>query len=46
MGEDELLVTALAILHLNDRPRVKLFARRDPFDRFVSLLLFLPRESL
>ena len=36
--------SALGILHLYDRPRVQLFVRRDPFDRFVSMLLFLPRE--
>eukprot|EP01035_Chromulina_nebulosa_P008446 gene8447-11439_t len=42
--EDELLVLALGVLHLFDRPRVRLFARRDPFDRFISVLLFVPRE--
>jgi glutamate dehydrogenase len=40
----ELLTTALDILHLFDRPKVKLFARYDPFDRFVSVMLFAPRE--
>ena len=44
MSEDELLTQALAILHLYDRPRVRLFERQDPFDRFVSVLLFVPRE--
>ncbi|WP_293679459.1 NAD-glutamate dehydrogenase [uncultured Phenylobacterium sp.] len=42
--EDELLAQALGILHLSDRPRVKLFERKDPFDRFASILLFVPRE--
>ncbi|MDP8916379.1 MAG: NAD-glutamate dehydrogenase, partial [Pseudomonadota bacterium] len=42
--EDELLETSLGILHLYDRPRVRLFARRDPFDRFISLLVFFPRD--
>ncbi|MFC3071227.1 NAD-glutamate dehydrogenase, partial [Phenylobacterium soli] len=42
--EDELLDQALGILHLYDRPRVGLFERRDPFDRFASVLLFLPRD--
>ena len=41
---DELLPIARDILHLSDRPRVKIFARRDPFDRFVSILLYAPRE--
>jgi len=43
-GEDELLAIASGILHLYDRPRVRLFMRRDPFDRFVSVLFFVPRE--
>ena len=44
MGEDDLLRIATGVVHLYDRPRVKLFARRDPFDRFVSVLFFLPRD--
>jgi glutamate dehydrogenase len=44
MTEDELLRIALGIVHLYDRPRVRLFVRRDPFDRFASILLFVPRE--
>jgi glutamate dehydrogenase len=42
--EDEILETALGVLHLSDRPRVKLFVRRDPLDRFLSILFFAPRE--
>lgn len=42
--ESELLETALGILHLHDRPRIKTFTRKDPFDRFVSVLTFIPRE--
>lgn len=45
IDEDELLSQALGILHLYDRPRVGLFERRDPLDRFVSVLLFLPRDQ-
>jgi glutamate dehydrogenase len=41
---EELRTTALDILHLLDRPRVKLFVRRDPYDRFASVLLYAPRE--
>ncbi|MDZ4111391.1 MAG: NAD-glutamate dehydrogenase, partial [Brevundimonas sp.] len=44
IGEDELLEIALGILHLHDRPRIKTFTRKDPFDRFVSVLAFIPRE--
>jgi glutamate dehydrogenase len=43
-AEDEILETALGVLHLSDRPRVKLFVRRDPLDRFLSILFFAPRE--
>ena len=42
--ETELLDIALGILHLHDRPRIKTFTRQDPFDRFVSVLAFIPRE--
>jgi glutamate dehydrogenase len=42
--EDELLETALGILHLGERQRVRLFVRRDPFGRFVSCLVYLPRD--
>jgi len=42
--ESELLEIALGILHLHDRPRIKTFTRHDPFDRFVSVLAFIPRE--
>ena len=44
ISEDDLLAIALGVLHLSDRPRVKLFIRRDPFDRFVSILMYVPRE--
>ncbi|HWU13816.1 MAG TPA: NAD-glutamate dehydrogenase, partial [Caulobacter sp.] len=44
ISEDELLSMAMGVLHLYDRPRVRLFARKDPFDRFISVLMFVPRE--
>ena len=43
-GEEELAATILGIAELRDRPRVRLFVRTDPFDRFVSALLFVPRD--
>jgi glutamate dehydrogenase len=43
-GEDELFDAAMAILQLEERPRVRALARRDRFDRFVSVLVFLPRD--
>ncbi|KAB2851001.1 MAG: NAD-glutamate dehydrogenase [Hyphomicrobiaceae bacterium] len=41
---DVLLKWAVGILELELRPRPRVFARRDEFDRFVSLLVFLPRD--
>jgi len=40
----ELLPVALAVLHLQERRRLRLFLRRDDYGRFVSALVFLPRE--
>ncbi|HRX40380.1 MAG TPA: NAD-glutamate dehydrogenase, partial [Parvularculaceae bacterium] len=36
--------SALGILRLFKRPRVKLFMRRDRFDRFISALVYVPRD--
>ena len=44
ISEDELFETALGILHLGERRRVRLFVRRDAFGRFFSCLVYLPRE--
>ncbi len=44
ISEDELLETAMGILHLQERQRVALFLRGDPFERFVSALVFVPRD--
>jgi glutamate dehydrogenase len=41
---DELYDIAIGILGLHDRQRVALFTRRDPFERFVSCLIYVPRE--
>jgi len=45
IGDDELYETALGILALGERQRARLFVRRDPFDRFVSCLVYVPREA-
>jgi glutamate dehydrogenase len=42
--EDTLYHFALAILQLDEHPRIRVLARRDRFDRFVSVLVFVPRE--
>jgi len=44
ISEDQLFHTALGILHLQDRQRVALFLRRDDFERFISCLVYVPRD--
>ncbi|HLL26398.1 MAG TPA: NAD-glutamate dehydrogenase [Xanthobacteraceae bacterium] len=44
IDDDLLYQNALAILELEERPRVRVLARRDRFDRFVSILAYVPRE--
>ena len=36
IGEDELFATAMGVLRLGERPKVRVFVRFDRFDRFVS----------
>ena len=42
---ERLQTMALGLLSLLDRPRPKLFARADPFGRFVSVLVYVPRDD-
>ena len=42
---DELREVATGILRLGERQRLRLFMRRDPFERFVSCLIFVPRDA-
>ena len=42
--EDEMLRTALGILHLQERQRIRLFVHHDRFGRFVSCIVYVPRE--
>src|SRR5258708_10365825 len=44
LDEDTLYEFALAVLQLDERPRVRVLPRRDRFDRFVSVLVYVPRE--
>jgi len=46
ISADELFEQAMAILSLQDRQRLRLLVRRDDFGRFVSCLVFLPRDRL
>ncbi|MEM1046373.1 MAG: NAD-glutamate dehydrogenase [Pseudomonadota bacterium] len=45
VDDDTLYDFSMAILRLNERPRVRVLPRRDRFDRFVSILTFVPREK-
>ena len=41
---EELFEIAIGILHLGERQRLRLFMRRDTFGRFLSCLVFVPRD--
>lgn len=41
---DDLAATCVGIMRLMERPRTKVFIRRDPFDRFVTALVYFPRD--
>ena len=44
IDEDTLYEFANAIMQLDERPRVRVLSRLDRFDRFVSVLVYVPRE--
>ena len=44
IDEDTLFQFSQAILQLDERPRVRVLPRRDRFDRFVSVLVYVPRD--
>ena len=44
-SEDDLLRTAVGILHLGERQRFRLFVRQDAFERFFVCLIYAPREN-
>ncbi len=43
-SEDDLLKISLGVLHLQERQRTALFARYDAFERFVSCMVYVPRD--
>ncbi|MFC3714338.1 NAD-glutamate dehydrogenase [Sphingoaurantiacus capsulatus] len=45
LDAERLADIAQGLLSLLDRPRPKLFVRQDPFQRFVSALVFVPRDA-
>jgi glutamate dehydrogenase len=44
IDEETLLRFGLMILQLDERPRVRVLGRRDRFDRFVTVLVYVPRD--
>jgi glutamate dehydrogenase len=46
IDETQLFETAIGVMHLQQRARVALFVMRDPFERFVTCLVYLPRDRL
>jgi glutamate dehydrogenase len=41
---DDLVDIAMSVLHLQERRKTKLFLRYDIYERFVSALIYLPRD--
>ena len=43
-SDDDLLRTALGVMQIRGSRKIALFVRRDAFNRFVSCLIYVPRE--
>lgn len=44
-SQEELLTLSMGILHLQERRRIRLFVRRDIYGRFLSCLVFIPKDQ-
>jgi len=44
--EEELLEIAMGIFYMQDRKRIRLFARMDVYRRFISCLVYVPKERV
>ncbi len=44
-SRDDLLRTAVGILHIQERRRLRLFVRKGQFGRFLSCLIYTPRDG-
>ncbi|MCB9947084.1 MAG: NAD-glutamate dehydrogenase [Rhodospirillaceae bacterium] len=44
IDDDELVDNAVGVLQLQERPRTALFVRKDPYQRFVSCMVYIPRD--
>ena len=45
IGDDDLYDAAMGILAAGERQRLRLFVWRDPYERFISCLVYVPREA-
>ena len=43
-SEQEILDIAIGIMHMQERKQIRLFMRKDIYDRFYSCLVYVPRE--
>ncbi|MBL0318878.1 MAG: NAD-glutamate dehydrogenase [Alphaproteobacteria bacterium] len=43
---DDLYETCVGIIALEIRPRIRLFVRKDRFERFMSCIIFVPRDRV
>lgn len=41
---EELLAIAMGIYHMQERRRIRLFARKDIYGRFISCLIYMPKD--
>ncbi|MGO1119434.1 NAD-glutamate dehydrogenase [Rhodovibrionaceae bacterium A322] len=44
ISEEELSAIAIGVLNLQERQRTAIFVRHDPFERFVSCMVYVPRD--
>ncbi len=42
--EEELLEMSMGIFHMQERRRIRMFARMDVYGRFISCLVYVPKE--
>jgi glutamate dehydrogenase len=45
LSREELADTAIGIWQIQERRVIKVFKHADPFDKFISCIVYLPRES-
>ena len=43
-SEEDLLNISMGIFHMQERPRIRMFARLDVYHRFISCLVYVPKD--